>query len=213
MGLSSSAPSFPRSPGFVVEGVDPAPLGRVLRIRAPCRCTRRRCFSPRDRPLKPTLASGTGERQICPLRNGQTADHDIPNIDSHSPSAARGCRACVTPFTLSNADAGHKCLTPAHDERRNPLEIRDENHSAGVFSHCVGSPFIRSAKVVVGEGMSCVGRYGGARRHRREKPHGATQRATLQRLLDGRPTVGSASLDRRDVHGATAWRRRSAFRK
>jgi hypothetical protein len=85
-----------------------------------------------------------------------------------------------------------------------PWRLRDENHSAGVFSHCVGGPFIRSAKVVVGEGVSCAGRQGGAGRHRREKPHGSTQRATLQRLLDGRPTVGSATFGLRGCHTTKA---------
>ena len=54
---------FPRSPGFVVERVDRAPLGRVLRIRAPCRGTRRPCFSPQDSPQKPRRGVSPHTRQ------------------------------------------------------------------------------------------------------------------------------------------------------
>jgi hypothetical protein len=75
-----------------------------------------------------------------------------------------------------------------------PWRSRDEDHPAGVMSHCVRGSCSRCAEAVAGEGLSRAGRQGGAGRHRREKPHGATQRATLQRLLDGRPTVGSATF-------------------
>ena len=55
--------TFPRSPGFVVERVDRAPLRRVLRIRAPCRGTRRPCFSPQDSPQKPRRGVAPRTRQ------------------------------------------------------------------------------------------------------------------------------------------------------
>ena len=55
--------TFPQSPGFVVERVDRAPLRRVLRIRAPCRGTRRPCFSPQDSPQKPRRGVAPRTRQ------------------------------------------------------------------------------------------------------------------------------------------------------
>jgi hypothetical protein len=75
-----------------------------------------------------------------------------------------------------------------------PWRSRDEDHPADVMSYCVRGFCSRCAEAVAGEGLSRAGRQGGAGRHRREKPHGATQRATLQRLLDGRPTIGSATF-------------------
>ena len=101
---------------------------------------------------------------------------------------------CDALHTLQCRCGGINASVALMTSAETPWRSRDEDHPADVMSYCVRGSCSRCAEAVAGEGLSRAGRQGGAGRHRREKPHGATQRATLQRLLDGRPTVGSATF-------------------